>query len=151
MREPGENNVLQLAGLVCDTGSNARVGVPMQVHPPRGHCIENATPVSGGYINSLGTQHPQRRWIERGICEGMPDTKQGCHRTQLLRKSGAVEVIHENLDKRSAVHIWQAWNFANDSYVSVALNGFAVFAILIANEHDSVDWEFCRMHCGKRQ
>ena len=70
---------------------------------------------------------------------------------KLLGEGGAIEIVHEDLHQRGAMQIWQARNFADDANVAKALDGFAIFAILIADEDDAVDGQFGGVESGERE
>jgi hypothetical protein len=67
-----------------------------------------------------------------------------------LGKRGAVKIIHEHFHQRGAVQIGQARNFAYDANVPEALDGFAILAILVANQNHAVDWKLRRMQRRQR-
>ena len=54
-------------------------------------------------------------------------------------------MVQENLHERGAVQIRQLGNFADNTDVAELLNRLAIFAILIANEHHTVNRVLCRM------
>src|SRR5438477_4074415 len=62
----------------------------------------------------------------------------------LLRERRAIEMIHEDLHERRAVKIGQLGNFSDDSDVAEPLDGFAVFPVLIANQHHAMYRQFRR-------
>jgi len=70
---------------------------------------------------------------------------------KLLGEGGAIEIVHEDLHERGAMQIWQARNFADHADVAETFDGFAIFAILIADEDDAVDGQFGGMKSGERE
>src|SRR6266853_6969321 len=61
---------------------------------------------------------------------------------QLLRKRGAIEMVHEHLHECGAVQIRELGNFADHPDVAKSLDGFAVLPILIADQHHAMHWQF---------
>ena len=56
----------------------------------------------------------------------------------LLRKRCTIEVIHENLHERGAVQVRQLGNLADHPDVPKTLDGLAVLAVLVADQHHAV-------------
>jgi hypothetical protein len=133
MRETSEDDVLEFLRLGGNRCGNARIRVPMQVHPPGRNRIEDSTPVRKVQPDPFGADHMQRRRIKPRVCKGMPDF-QGCrHCLRLLRECRAIEMVQKHLHERGPVQVRKAGNFANHTHMAKALDGFAVFAILVPN------------------
>src|ERR1700722_847891 len=71
--------------------------------------------------------------------------------SESLRKRGSVEVVHEDLHQRGAVKIRKARYFADHPDVSKPLYGFAVLAVLVANQNDAVHRQLGRVQSRQRQ
>ena len=54
-------------------------------------------------------------------------------------------MIHEHLHQCGAVQVWQFGNLSDHTHVPEALDGFAVFAILVADQHHAVHRKLRRM------
>src|SRR5277367_804668 len=60
-------------------------------------------------------------------------------------------MVQENLHERGAVQVWQARNFTDNADVAKALDGFAIFAVLVAYQDDAVHGEFGGVQRGQRE
>src|SRR2546422_8726057 len=70
---------------------------------------------------------------------------------QLLRKGGAIEMIHEDLHERRAMEVGKLGNFADHADVAEPLDSFAVLPVLIAAQHHTMHWQFRSVQGGKCQ
>jgi hypothetical protein len=84
------------------------------------------------------------RTISLADSSSVLEQRQGQH-AHLLRKRGAVEVVHEDLHQCGAVEIWKPWYFANHPDVSKPLDGFAVLPVLVANQNHAMHRQFSRV------
>src|SRR5271156_522574 len=73
------------------------------------------------------------------------------HRARLLRKRGAVEVVHEDLHQRGAMKIGKPGYFSDDPDVPKSFDGLAILAVLIANQDHSVHGQFSCMQRSQRK
>src|SRR5437660_7455946 len=83
---------------------------------------------------------PRLVWVGHWISAQTADVS-----AHLLRKSCAIEMIHEDLHERRAVQIGQLGNFSDDPDVAEPLDGFVVLPVLIANQHHAMNWLFLRV------
>src|SRR5271170_6767760 len=79
MRKSGENYVFEFLRLRRDSRGDARVGVPVKVHPPGGNRIQNAAAIVRIEPDAFGARNVQRRRIERRICKRMPNAQRRIH------------------------------------------------------------------------
>jgi hypothetical protein len=54
------------------------------------------------------------------------------------------------LHQGGAVEVRNTRNLANDAHMAAAFDGLAVFAVLIADQHNAVYWQFRRVQSGER-
>src|SRR5215470_2188224 len=66
----------------------------------------------------------------------------------LLRKRRSIEMIHEHLNERSAMQIWQTRQLPNHPHMSKPLNRFTVFPILIADQNHAMHGQ---LRCMQRR
>src|SRR5438552_15951718 len=83
---------------------------------------------------------PRLVWVGHWISAQTADVS-----AHLLRERRAIEMIHEDLHERRTVEIGQLGNFSDDPYVAEPFDGFAVFSVLIANQHHAVNRQFRRV------
>ena len=68
-----------------------------------------------------------------------------------MGEGGAIEIVHEDLHQRCAMQVWKARNFADHAHVTEALDGFAIFTVLVTDEDDAVHGQFRGMQSGERE
>ena len=81
----------------------------------------------------------------------MPDAQRRVHGARLLRKGGAVKMIHEHLHQCGAMQVRQLGNFADNAHVAKPLDRFAVLAVLVADQHHAMHRKFSGMQGRKRE
>jgi hypothetical protein len=79
MREAGEDDVFELATLLGNRGGNPGIRVAMKIHPPGGDGINDLSAVRGVEHCSFGFRDMQRRRIEDGVREWVPDLQRRAH------------------------------------------------------------------------
>ena len=70
---------------------------------------------------------------------------------KLLGEGSAIEIVHEDLHQRSAMQVRKPRNFADHADVAEALDRFAIFAVLIADEDDAVNRELRGVQSCERE
>ncbi len=60
-------------------------------------------------------------------------------------------MVKEDLHERGAMEIRKLWNFSDDAHVAEFLDGVAIFAILVTDEHHAVHRKFGRVESRQRQ
>lgn len=70
---------------------------------------------------------------------------------ELLREGAAVEMAHKDLHERGAVQVGQPGDFADDANVAEPLDGVAILAILVADEHHAMDGQLGGMQRSEGQ
>ncbi|HVH81590.1 MAG TPA: hypothetical protein VM782_19475, partial [Stellaceae bacterium] len=68
-----------------------------------------------------------------------------------MSECGAIKIVHEDLHQGRAVQIREPRDFADDADVSEALDGFTIFAVLIAYEDDAMDGQFSCVQRRERE
>src|SRR5438309_366460 len=85
------------------------------------------------------------------LCLALDLSKPKDAHLQLLRKGRAIEMIHEDLHQRRPMKIRQLGNLADHPDMAKSFDGFAVLAVLIADEHHAMHRQLRRVQRRQRQ
>src|SRR5260370_24263809 len=69
-----------------------------------------------------------------------------CTSVFLLRKCPAIKMTHEHLHQRRAMQVRQAWNLPYHANGPEALDGSAILAVLIADQHHTLHRQLRAAH-----
>jgi hypothetical protein len=77
--EASDYDVLELDCLFRNGGSNARIGVAVEIYPPRRNRIDNLASIGSEQVRAFRVGYAERRRIEQFVTERVPDAQLRAH------------------------------------------------------------------------